>query len=111
MKKGSGRAQKDRDKPILPPPPKRIRAQRPQKPNPEGPPLLPRTAPKTLQVTTRCKNGSGMIMITTSYNDKTSSGARAYNNKMRKYTLGRDCLPAQDTSTRLQHTNRRHFEP
>ena len=41
MKKGSGRAQKDRDKPILPPPPKRIRAQRPQKPNPEGPPFYP----------------------------------------------------------------------
>ena len=42
MKKGSGRAQKDRDKPILPPPARSgSEHNAPQKPNPEGPPFYP----------------------------------------------------------------------
>ena len=111
MKKGSGRAHKTGTS-QFPPPRTGPEHNAPKSRTLRDPPFIPNSPENpSSQTTTRCKNGSGMIMITTSYNDKTSSGARAYNNNMRKYTLGRDCLPAQDTSTRIQHTNRRHFEP
>ena len=65
MKKGSGRAQKDRDKPILPPPARSGSEHNAPKSRTLRDPLFIPNSPEnpSSQTTTRCKNGSGMIMI------------------------------------------------